>query len=134
VPINSAAFGGARAKRTGIATVNVPSEKMAAFLSEMKTVRLRKVGESNPAASRLSRSLEKTSELSRRASVDSRPNGGGLKLNPLLRRNGLALFNSLGNREDVVSTGEKRKRTDFGARDFLDDQRRLCDSPFCSFS
>jgi hypothetical protein len=32
-----------RTRRTGVATVNVPSDKMAAFLKEMKNVRLRKV-------------------------------------------------------------------------------------------
>ncbi|THH16663.1 hypothetical protein EW146_g4009 [Bondarzewia mesenterica] len=43
-PINSAVYGGAsRVKRKGQPTVNVPSDKMAAFLTEMKTVRLRKV-------------------------------------------------------------------------------------------
>ena len=45
VPINSVVYGGApRMRRTGQPTVNVPSDKMAAFLTEMKTVRLRKVG------------------------------------------------------------------------------------------
>ncbi|EIW57775.1 uncharacterized protein TRAVEDRAFT_59336 [Trametes versicolor FP-101664 SS1] len=42
-PINSVAYG-ARTKKTGQPTVNVPSDKMAAFLREMKTVRLRRVG------------------------------------------------------------------------------------------
>ncbi|KAF9818776.1 hypothetical protein IEO21_02556 [Rhodonia placenta] len=39
-PINNMA---GRTRRSGQPTVNVPSDKMAAFLSEMKTVRLRKV-------------------------------------------------------------------------------------------
>ncbi|KAI0366310.1 hypothetical protein BV20DRAFT_972034 [Pilatotrama ljubarskyi] len=43
-PINSAAYGGARTKKAGQPTVNVPSDKMAAFLREMKNVRLRRVG------------------------------------------------------------------------------------------
>ena len=44
-PINSAAYGGAsRTRKTGQPTLNLPSDKMAAFLREMKTVRLRKVG------------------------------------------------------------------------------------------
>ncbi|KAI0671948.1 hypothetical protein C8Q78DRAFT_972600 [Trametes maxima] len=43
-PINGAAYGGARAKKAGHPTVNVPSDKMAAFLREMKNVRLRRVG------------------------------------------------------------------------------------------
>ncbi|KAI0350033.1 hypothetical protein OH77DRAFT_1525180 [Trametes cingulata] len=43
-PINSAAYGGARTKKAGHPTVNVPSDKMAAFLREMKNVRLRRVG------------------------------------------------------------------------------------------
>ncbi|KAI0663720.1 hypothetical protein C8Q70DRAFT_906152 [Cubamyces menziesii] len=42
-PINTA-YSGARAKKAGIPTVNVPSDKMAAFLREMKNVRLRRVG------------------------------------------------------------------------------------------
>ncbi|KAI0833716.1 hypothetical protein BC628DRAFT_1308678 [Trametes gibbosa] len=43
-PINSVAYGGARTKKAGQPTFNVPSDKMAAFLREMKTVRLRRVG------------------------------------------------------------------------------------------
>ncbi|KAH9930140.1 uncharacterized protein B0H18DRAFT_1084017 [Fomitopsis serialis] len=48
-PINAAA---GRTRRAGQPTVNVPSDKMAAFLKEMKTVRLRKVstGESDSRA------------------------------------------------------------------------------------
>ncbi|KAI0788028.1 hypothetical protein C8Q74DRAFT_1255428 [Fomes fomentarius] len=48
-PINSVAYGGARARKTGQPTFNMPSDKMAAFLREMKSVRLRKV--SGPAGS-----------------------------------------------------------------------------------
>ncbi|KAI0067365.1 hypothetical protein BV25DRAFT_1094579 [Artomyces pyxidatus] len=42
-PINGVVYGGRSVKRAGQPTVNVPSDKMAAFLTEMKTVRLRKV-------------------------------------------------------------------------------------------
>ncbi|TFK82838.1 hypothetical protein K466DRAFT_556014 [Polyporus arcularius HHB13444] len=41
-PINSVAYG-ARTRKTGQPTLNLSSDKMAAFLREMKTVRLRKV-------------------------------------------------------------------------------------------
>ena len=43
-PINAVAYGGARTRKAGQPTVNVPSDKMAAFLREMKSVRLRRVG------------------------------------------------------------------------------------------
>ncbi|KAH8117776.1 hypothetical protein DFH11DRAFT_1570632 [Phellopilus nigrolimitatus] len=42
-PINPAAYGGA-SKRKGQPTINVGADKMAAFLTEMKTHRLRRVG------------------------------------------------------------------------------------------
>jgi hypothetical protein len=42
-PINSI-YAGSRSKRTGQPTVNIETDKMAAFLSEMKSVKLRKVG------------------------------------------------------------------------------------------
>ncbi|TBU39441.1 hypothetical protein BD309DRAFT_993770 [Dichomitus squalens] len=48
-PINAVAYGGARTRKAGQPTVNVPSDKMAAFLQEMKSKRLRKV--SGPAGS-----------------------------------------------------------------------------------
>ncbi len=44
-PINAIAYGGARTRKAGQPTVNVPSDKMAAFLREMKSVRLRRVGD-----------------------------------------------------------------------------------------
>lgn len=44
-PINAVACGGARTRKAGQPTVNVPSDKMAAFLQEMKSVRLRRVGD-----------------------------------------------------------------------------------------
>lgn len=47
-PINAAAYGGPRTKRTGLPTVNVPSDRMPAFLNEMKTARLRKVAGGRP--------------------------------------------------------------------------------------
>ncbi|PIL29869.1 hypothetical protein GSI_08076 [Ganoderma sinense ZZ0214-1] len=43
-PINDIAYGGVRTRKAGQPTVNVPSDKMAAFLREMKSVRLRRVG------------------------------------------------------------------------------------------
>lgn len=46
-PIN-VAYGGHRTKRTGLPTVNVPSDRMPAFLNEMKTARLRKVAGGRP--------------------------------------------------------------------------------------
>ncbi|KAI6042465.1 hypothetical protein EDC04DRAFT_956932 [Pisolithus marmoratus] len=45
-PINHSVLGRSGPKRQGKPTVNVPSEQMAAFLNEIKTVRLRKVGTS----------------------------------------------------------------------------------------
>lgn len=41
-PINPAVYG-SRSKRTGVPTLNIPSEKMAAFLTEMKSVKLKRV-------------------------------------------------------------------------------------------
>ena len=43
-PINAIAYGGARTRKAGQPTVNVPSDKRAAFLRERKSVRLRRVG------------------------------------------------------------------------------------------
>ncbi|KAK7691110.1 hypothetical protein QCA50_006213 [Cerrena zonata] len=42
VPINPAVYG-SRTKRTGVPTFNMPTEKMAAFLTEMKSVKLKRV-------------------------------------------------------------------------------------------
>ncbi|KAI0636197.1 hypothetical protein C8Q77DRAFT_1208038 [Trametes polyzona] len=73
-PINSAAYGGARTKKAGHPTVNVPSDKMAAFLREMKNVRLRRVAgltgntSMGPPASAATSVASEVGELSRSTS------------------------------------------------------------------
>ncbi|CDO76510.1 hypothetical protein BN946_scf184361.g9 [Trametes cinnabarina] len=74
-PINSAAYGGARTKRAGHPTVNVPSDKMAAFLREIKNVRLRRIGgltgdtSMGPPSSSAAAAHGEASELSRSTSA-----------------------------------------------------------------
>ncbi|KZT29961.1 hypothetical protein NEOLEDRAFT_489049 [Neolentinus lepideus HHB14362 ss-1] len=78
-PINAGPMA-ARTRRTGQPTVNVPSEKMAAFLNEMKTVRLRKVSSGESAAPRPPSSMGENAALSKSFSVDSRPRDRAFEL------------------------------------------------------
>jgi hypothetical protein len=127
-------------KRTGQPTVNIAGEKMAAFLTEMKSVRLRKVGVGGGAVGSGSGSVggreggvgAGMNNLSRSWSADSRP--GSLDANRRsmanasfsLIRHGLPLFRSLENRTDDSRIGEKRKR--YGEGEPLDGIRMYLSS------
>ncbi|KAH7912324.1 hypothetical protein BJ138DRAFT_1171990 [Hygrophoropsis aurantiaca] len=113
-----------RTKRQGQPTVNVPSDKMAAFLNEMKTVRLRKVGSgaipgpSNSSRNGVGSSVAGPSGLSRSVSSGSTrlPTSNGP------RRNSTSVPSDI-RREAVVRTGEKRKIDAIGG-DNLEDVLR----------
>lgn len=104
-PINLGASGiGNRAKRQGHPTVNISGEKMAAFLNEMKTVRLRKVStgaDSGPSVP--------PNNLTRSWSAGSGPGHRDPSASSRVERQGLPVFRSLDNRADS-QIGEKRKR------------------------
>ncbi|KII89629.1 hypothetical protein PLICRDRAFT_558380 [Plicaturopsis crispa FD-325 SS-3] len=106
-PINGPALG-SRAKRQGQPTVNVPSDKMAAFLNEMKTVRLRKVsgGAQGAPASSATSSMAGTSALARSTSSAS---GSGPSRFAVPARPSLP-FDTRAGQERL---GEKRKRDEF---------------------
>lgn len=107
-PINLGASGiGSRAKRQGQPTVNISGEKMAAFLSEMKTVRLRKVSagaDGGPAANPNSLARSWSAGGGPRHSEASQSTASSR-----VERQGLPAFRSLDNRTDS-QIGEKRKR------------------------
>jgi hypothetical protein len=124
-PINPAVFGGValRTKRHGQPTVNVPSDKMAAFLSEMKTVRLRKVSTGASAG---------PSGLQRRASVGGVRSShagshgqGSLHQSAALKKTAASSFSSLEDREEDARTGEKRKRDPDSGTQTHDSLRRF---------
>ncbi|KAF9223604.1 hypothetical protein BS17DRAFT_108129 [Gyrodon lividus] len=125
-----------RTKRQGQPTVNVPSEKMAAFLNEMKTVKLRKVGmgadalgsERASGPSGLSKSVSGTSstastgptrpiaqELLRRRSLANLRVPIGSSLAAPIPLPALAL-----SKEPEVRTGQKRKAGALGVDELTD--------------
>ncbi|KAI6107917.1 hypothetical protein F5141DRAFT_1119359 [Pisolithus sp. B1] len=114
-PINHSVSG---RKRQGKPTVNVPSEQMAAFLNEIKTVRLRKVG-TTPAsitgiATTSTRQVPESSTLSKSTSALSWASG---PIRPttqeLTRRRSLASLRdaapNLLAKEILLKAGQKRK-------------------------
>ncbi|KIM84785.1 hypothetical protein PILCRDRAFT_817582 [Piloderma croceum F 1598] len=140
-PINYGGLG-ARAKRTGQPTVNIAGEKMAAFLSEMKSVRLKKVGPGGGAGasggnigSREGSMGASGSGLARRwssgGSLDQRDTVA--EANSSLTRRGLPSFRSLRNRTDNSSIGDKRKRSGEAQDDIQNAaKRRVVSSSFAS--
>ena len=103
-PINLGASGtGNKAKRQGQPTVNISGEKMAAFLNEMKTVRLRKV---STGADRVPVPLN---NLGRSWSAGNAHGHPDASASSHAERQGLPAFRSLDNRTDS-QIGEKRKR------------------------
>lgn len=94
-PINPAAYGGAASKRKGQPTINVGADKMAAFLTEMKTHRLRKVGSRDgsfvvPALpSRPAERAREVGDIGNKSEVLSRPRADdvGNRSEALLRPN-----------------------------------------------
>ncbi|KAH7927970.1 hypothetical protein BV22DRAFT_243402 [Leucogyrophana mollusca] len=136
-PINGVArlnsTGLARTKRQGQPTVNVPSDKMAAFLNEMKTVRLRKVsGSAIPGPSLLGRSTSAggtaagnavagPSSLSRSVGSSS---GTGPPVLDRPRRNSTSI--PLGTQKEAgVRAGAKRKIDAIGGDEFQDALRAV---------
>ena len=129
-PINNPGFN--RSRRQGQPTVNVPSEKMAAFLHEIKTVKLRKVGAGVNAMggdgiagpSGLSKSVNVTSsastaatrlraqELQRRRSLASLRVPIGSSLAAPVPVSALAAA-----KEAEVRAGQKRKADALGVKD-----------------
>lgn len=99
-PINPVVYGSHRTKRTGLPTVNVPTDRMPAFLNEMKTAKLRKVADGRPP-----------------------------DLPPLTSSIGSGIIGGAGDTEyggDEARTGEKRKRASMnGAEDIQAIKRRL---------
>ncbi|KAF7978838.1 hypothetical protein HWV62_44639 [Athelia sp. TMB] len=120
-PINFGGLG-ARTKRQGQPTVNIDGEKMAAFLTEMKSVRLRKTGPTPHAGPRLDGWKDSAPErdigLTRSWSAGGKPGeldwrrrslGSVAGPSSILARHGLSSFRSLENRTETAA-GEKRKR------------------------
>ena len=111
-PINAATLTRTATKRQGQPTFNVPCDKMAAFLNEIKTARLRKVGSGpedgaatpGPEPSNLSKS---TSALSW-ASGPIRPE--------ISRRRSLANLGGAPSsaKETLITAGRKRKADEMG--------------------
>lgn len=117
-PINHSMLGLSGRKRQGRPTVNVPSEQMAAFLNEIKTVRLKKVG-TTPAripgvATTSTRQVPESSTLSKSTSALSWASG---PIRPatqeLTRRRSLANLRdaapNLLAKEILLKAGQKRK-------------------------
>jgi hypothetical protein len=109
----SAPGAGARTRRTGVATVNVPSDKMAAFLKEMKNVRLRKVSGG-------------VSSQNERMSMPSQDPGNrsGSRLGRYARSNPSASHSSRTNEENVEA-GKKRKWQAFAGFDSSENSGKL---------
>lgn len=105
---------GGRTKRHGQPTVNIAGEKMAAFLNEMKSVRLKKVGggsHTGPSAPAVN--IPGVNSLARSWSAGSRNTSGqpqGSNSSSTLMKHGLSSFRSLRDREEGIAIGEKRKR------------------------
>lgn len=132
LPINFSGMG-ARVKRTGQPTVNIAGEKMAAFLMEMKNVRLRKVGGGGSAGDREAGMGSGVNDLARSWSTAGRPRSLDADRHRMaeptsgLTRHGLPSFRSFGTRTEDSRAGEKRKR--YGESEVLDEIRMY---KFCS--
>ena len=105
-PINPAISN--RTKRQGQPTVNVPSDKMAAFLNEIKTVKLRRVG-AEGSLSRLSRSAS-SGGLARNASASASGLPRGSVNGPSVTKCGSTSSREQEAQEQGIRIGEKRKR------------------------
>ncbi|KIJ66812.1 hypothetical protein HYDPIDRAFT_149777 [Hydnomerulius pinastri MD-312] len=129
-----------RTRRTGMPTVNVPSDKMAAFLNEMKTVRLRKVGSGGPETGSTGVGGAGPSGLSKSVSAASSGTSSGAVrpvAQDLLRRRSLANLRvpigsslaapvppSLLAKASEVRAGQKRKADAMGIDELTDALRK----------
>lgn len=116
-PIIAGTLNRSRMKRQGQPTFNVPSEKMAAFLNEIKTVRLRKVGEGGGTGTAADVRPAEPSNLSKSTSALSWASG---PIRPEVSRRqslvNLARTDSASSsaKETLVRAGQKRKADAMG--------------------
>lgn len=114
-PINPAAYGGVPVRK-GQPTINLGADKMAAFLSELKTHRLRKVGQDHLPVATSSRS-QPAARVREIGDVGNRS-----EVLPQSR-----LYQDVGNRSEIILPTVDRGK--FMKRKFNEVEQEICKLP-----